>query len=205
MSKKHHDHVAAPPYFSLNFTGRIGRLEFANRFVTYMVLFVAIYLLYFFIFEKGLFSVFDLNDKSIDMTKNLIRLIFYSGYSGAVILLNIRIAIMRLHDINLSGWWSCVLFIFPYLTDLMIIMLPMTLSQTLFYILFGFFAVIGLLARIFPFVMPGNKGINKYGAPAKKSHPYGLILLIIILAVICYYTYQYITLQSISVGFLNNL
>src|SRR5699024_12688910 len=104
---KHQDHLQkAAAYFSFGFTGRIGRLEFANRFVTYLLLFIAIFLLYYFIVEQGLFSLFDGNDRSTDMTRGFIKLIFYAGFLGAFLLLNLRVVVMRLHDITFSLYWS---------------------------------------------------------------------------------------------------
>lgn len=206
MSKHQHDNRQDPrPYFSFSFIGRLGRLEFANRFVTYLLLFIAIYLLYYFVIEKGLFALTEADDKTVDMTKNLVRLIFYAGFMIAVLLLNIRLVVMRLHDINLSGWWASAFFIFPYLTDLLIIMLPMTLSATWFYIYFAILAVISLTVRLFPFVMPGTKGLNRYGTSTKTGKPFGALLLLILLGVGGYFLYRYITLQSVSVAFLYNL
>lgn len=204
MSKQH-ERIKSPPYFSLSFTGRIGRLEFANRFVTYLVLFTLIYLLYFYVAEKGIFSLFSENDKSIDMTKNLIRLIFYSGYVGAIIVLYLRMIIMRLHDISLSGWWSCLLFLCPYLLDLAVIMLPMTLSRGAFYTYFFMLFTVSLAIRLFPFMMPGNQQLNQYGPPSRRGTPLGIIILIIVSVVGCYFLYRYITLQSLSIAFLYNL
>ncbi len=204
MSKQQ-ESIKAPPYFSLSFIGRIGRLEFANRFVTYLLLFTLIYLLYFYVAEKGVFSLFSENDKSIDMTKNLIRLIFYSGYVGAIIVLYLRMIIMRLHDIGLSGWWSCLLFLCPYLLDLAVIMLPMTLSRMLFYTYFFILFSISLAIRIFPFIMPGERYLNQYGQPSCIGSPIGLISLIILLIIGGYFLYRYITLQSLSITFLYNL
>lgn len=205
MSKRQDHLQKAPAYFSFGFTGRIGRLEFANRFITYLLLFVVIYLLYYFIIELGLFSLFDGNDKSTEMTRGLIKLIFHGGLLGAVILLNIRMAIMRMHDINLSGWWSCAIFTLPYIIILMIVMVPMTLNLALYYTLFYIFALIGLAAQLFPFLMPGNHKPNEYGAATKTGHPIGAFLLIILIIVSSYFIYRYITLQSLSVTFLENL
>ncbi|MHC5224923.1 DUF805 domain-containing protein [Ignatzschineria sp. LJL83] len=207
MSKHPQDQRSKPdlPYFSFGFSGRIGRLEFTNRFITYLLLFTAIYLLYYFVMEKGLFPLFDSNDKITEMTINLVRLIFYTGFAGSAVLLNLRMAIMRLHDINLSGWWSSVLFIFPYCTDLTIIMMPMTLSPALYHTLFYIFATIGLLARLFPFFMPGNLKTNHYGKPFPKGHPIGAILLSILVIAGIFILYRYITLQSISTLFLGNI
>ncbi len=204
MSRQH-EHPKPPAYFALSFTGRIGRLEFANRFVSYALLFTLVYLIYFYIAEKGIFSLFSENDKSIDMTKNLIRLIFYSGYIGAIILLYLRMIIMRLHDISLSGWWSCLLFLCPYLLDLAVIMLPMTLSRSAFYTYFFILFAISLAIRLFPLIMPGSSQLNQYGPPSRTGSPLGLILLIIFTIVGAYFLYRYITLQSLSIAFLYNL
>lgn len=195
----------ALPYFSFGFTGRIGRLEFANRFMTYSFLIVAIYLLYYFVIKLGIFALFDSHDRSTDMTKTLIKLIFHAGLLGAMLLLNIRMVIMRLHDINLSGWWSCIIFSLPYLTTLIIVMIPMTLHKTLIYLLFYLFAAIGLAAQLFPFIMPGNQQSNNYGSPTKAGHPIGLFLLILGVIIGGYFLYQSITLQSLSVAFLETL
>ena len=207
MSKYQQDHSPKPelPYFSFGFSGRIGRLEFTNRFVTYLLLLTTIYLLYYFLMEKGLFPLFDSNDKITEMTINLVRLIFYTGFVGSAVLLNLRMAIMRLHDINLSGWWSSVLFIFPYCTDLTIIMMPMTLSPAIYHALFYIFATIGLLARVFPFFMPGNLKSNNYGKPFPQGHPIGAILLSGLVLIGGYILYRYITLQSISTLFLGDI
>ena len=207
MSKYQQDHSSKSdiPYFSFGFSGRIGRLEFTNRFVTYLLLFTAIYLLYYFVMEKGLFPLFGSDDKITEMTINLVRLIFYTGFVGSAVLLNLRMAIMRLHDINLSGWWSSVLFIFPYVTDLTIIMMPMTLSPAIYHTLFYIFAVISFLARAFPFFMPGNLKSNNYGKPSPKGHPFGAILLSCLVIIGSYILYRYITLQSISTLFLGDI
>lgn len=206
MSKQQSSHLQkAPSYFTFGFTGRIGRLEFANRFITYLVLITAIYLLYYFVIEHGLFSLFDSNDRSTDMTKSLVKLIFHAGLLGAALLLNMRMAIMRLHDINLSGWWSCIIFTLPYIAVLIIVMIPMTLNKTLIHTLFYLFASIGVAAQLFPFVMPGNDKPNNYGPATQTGHPIGAFLLIIALIVGGYFLYRYITLQSISVTFLENL
>lgn len=204
MSKQQDHLQKAPPYFSFGFTGRIGRLEFANRFVTYLFLFSSIYLLYYFAIEQGLFLLFDGNDKSTDMTRGLIKLIFHAGLVGSVLLLNIRMAIMRLHDLNLSGWWSCIIFSIPYIMFLIVVMLPMT-NHTLFHTLFYLFALIGITAQLFPFLMPGNAKPNDYGAATKTGTPIGAGLLVILVLIGCYLLYRNITLQSVSVTFLQNL
>lgn len=144
----------APSYFSFGFTGRIGRLEFANRFVTYLLLIITIYLLYYFAIEQGLFLLFDGNDKSTDMTRGLIKLIFHAGLFGTALLLNIRMAIMRLHDLNLSGWWTCLIFTIPYIAALFVVMLPMTLNMTLYHTIFYIVAIIAIIAQLIPFLMP---------------------------------------------------
>lgn len=206
MSKQQQAHLQkAPSYFAFGFTGRIGRLEFANRFITYLLLIVTTYLLYYFVIEKGLFSLFDSNDRSTDMTKGLIKLIFHAGLMGAALLLNIRMAIMRLHDINLSGWWTCLIFTLPYIIIVIIAMFPMTLNKTLLHTLFYLFIFIGLAAQLFPFVMPGNDKSNTYGAATKRGRPFGAFLLVLGIIIGGYFLYRSITLQSVSVSFLNNL
>ncbi len=206
MSKHQNEQIQKPsPYFSFGFTGRIGRLEFANRFTTYLVLAVSIYLIYFYAIEDGLFTLTETYDKSIDMTKTLVRIIFHAGFITAVILLNLRAVIMRLHDISLSGWWSCLIFFLPYAIEFIIINIPMTMNQTLYYTLFLILFSIAQLIRIFPFVMPGSKILNSYGPPTKQGKPFGLILLIILASTGSYFIYQSITLQSVSIAFISNL
>lgn len=195
----------APSYFSFGFTGRIGRLEFTNRFVTYLLLVIAIYLLYYFVIDQGLFLLFDGNDKSSEMTRNLIKLIFHAGLFGTALLLNIRMAIMRLHDLNLSGWWTCLIFTIPYLAVLFIVMLPMTLNQTLYHTILYIVAIIGIIAQLIPFLMPGHDKSNDYGQSTKMGSPIGACLLIIMLLIGGYFLYQTITLQSVSISFLHNL
>ncbi|PWD87528.1 DUF805 domain-containing protein [Ignatzschineria cameli] len=202
MSKSHEKMQKAPAYFAINFTGRIGRLEFANRFATYLVLAIIIYCFYYFVIEQGIFSLTESADKSIDMTQTLGRIIFHAGFIGAVILLNIRAVVMRLHDINLSGWWATLLFIFPYSLELIIIMMPMTLEKTFYYTLFFMLISLALLIRLFPFIMPGSSVANRYGMPIPRGKPYGLILLLIFVTVGSYFLYQYITLQTITITFL---
>ncbi|UNM97283.1 DUF805 domain-containing protein [Ignatzschineria rhizosphaerae] len=195
----------APSYFSFGFTGRIGRLEFANRFVTYLLLIITIYLLYYFAIEQGLFLLFDGNDKSTDMTRGLIKLIFHAGLFGTALLLNIRMAIMRLHDLNLSGWWTCLIFTIPYIAALFVVMLPMTLNMTLYHTIFYIVAIIAIIAQLIPFLMPGNAKSNHYGTPTKTGKPIGACLLLVLIVIGGYFLYQYITLQSISIIFLQNL
>lgn len=203
---KHHENIQKPaPYFAFGFTGRIGRLEFANRFTTYLILAIAIYFIYFYAIERGLFMLTETYDKSIDMTKILVRIIFHAGYIGAVILLNLRAVIMRLHDINLSGWWACLLFIFPYSIEFIIINIPMTINQTLYYSIFFILFIIAQLVRIFPFAMPGSKILNRYGAPTKQGKAFGIILLILLAIIGSYFIHQTITLQTVSIAFLYNL
>lgn len=205
MSKKH-DHIQKPsPYFAFGFTGRIGRLEFANRFATYLVLAIGTYLLYYYLIENGLFLLTEASDKSIDMTKTLGRIIFHVGFIVAVVLLNLRAAIMRLHDIGLSGWWSFLIFLLPYVIALGFINIPMTLNPTLYYTLFAIFAIVASIILLFPFVMPGNKLLNNYGPVTQQGKPFGVIALILFTLIEGYFVYKAITLQTISVTFLSNL
>lgn len=206
MSKQHNDNIQTPaPYFSFAFTGRIGRLEFANRFIAYLILAVFFYTIYYYAIEDGIFTLTENYDKSIDMTKTLVRIIFHVGFITAVLLLNLRAVIMRLHDINLSGWWSCLIFFLPYAIEFVIINIPMTMNQTLYYTLFLILFSLAQLIRIFPFVMPGSKILNHYGSPTKQGKPFGLILLLILATTGSYFIYQTITLQSISIAFISNL
>ena len=206
MSKQHNDNIQKPaPYFSFGFTGRIGRLEFANRFTSYLVIAISIYFLYFYAIEAGIFTLTETYDKSLDMTKTLVRIIFHAGFITAVLLLNIRAVIMRLHDINLSGWWSCIIFFLPYAIEFVIISIPMTMNQTLYYTLFLILFSVAQLIRIFPFVMPGSKVLNSYGPPTKQGKPFGLMILIILATTGSYFIYQEITLQSVSIAFISNL
>lgn len=205
MNKQNENIQKTAPYFSFSFTGRIGRLEFANRFATYLILAIGIYLFYYFAIENGLFLLTEASDKSIDMTKTLGRIIFHVGFVVAVVLLNLRAAVMRLHDIGLSGWWSFLIFLLPYVIALGFINIPMTLNPTLYYTLFAIFASVAIIILLFPFVMPGDKLLNSYGIVPKQGKPFGIIALILFTLIEGYFVYKAITLQTISVTFLSNL
>lgn len=191
--------VEAPPYFSLSFQGRFGRLHFINSFLIYLAFFSAIYFCYHYVFEEGIFRLMDSTYlKSIDMTKNLVRFFFYAGFLGISGLLYTRILVMRMHDMNLSGWWGLLILYLPLLLDFALIMTPLTLNRSAYYILISAILIASMTIRLFPILMPGTKGVNNYGSPVKTGHYAGAIIAILLAILGCYLLYRYVTLQTLS-------
>lgn len=111
------------PIWGLRFDGRMGRLSYATvgAYVAALFLVMALYAI-----------------KSPTST----RLVIYLLFSVALVFVMLRWTVLRLHDINFSGWWTPLLLL-PYVG-----------------------AVISLVVSI----VPGTAGDNDHGPPPQGGH-----------------------------------
>lgn len=122
---------AVPEFFSLSFDGRYGRLNFINAWVIfYGVLMLA--MVVSMLFLPTLFI--------------LVLLVL-------TMIASIRIMVLRLHDINLSGWW----------------------------VIFYFIPALNVAFLLFVMLMPGSSEENEYGRPVPQGPWYGVLILLALL------------------------
>ena len=123
-----------------SFEGRLGRLRY---FVWWLIPAMVFFFIATFVVVLPIISTL-LNDGSFDNV-GMGRVLVLVGLSLPLAIFGISLAIRRLHDLNLSGWWYlglvAIAFI-PYLGTIV-----------------NFLAALGLL------FWPGNEGENDYGLP----------------------------------------
>lgn len=136
---------AETPYaFHIDLDGRYGRLNYLNA--QWQIQLLAIpFLLCGLLITSALSASFWQG------------FIFISGLLLPFTLLALRTVILRLHDLNYSGWWSLLL-------------------TAIFIPSIGF--VIASLILLVLSLLPGNVGENSYGFPTKQGHFMGIILSI---------------------------
>ena len=143
------DPIATPKTFSFRFSGRFGRLSYINAAIIIMITVIPLFIL---------LSVGAALAETDDMFDGAIL-----SWSLAVVLLgfmmffSVRNTILRLHDLNLSGWFA----------------LPLILGSIL-----PLISLLSMIGYILIMAVPGTKGTNKYGPPVAQGHIAGLIALI---------------------------
>ncbi len=126
--------VEAPGFFEFSGDGRYGRLNYANATAAWFGTYLAAILLTMII---GPFAL----------------LLFI-----AIIIWSFRYMVLRLHDLDWSGWW-CLLAFVPVAN-----------------------LVLGLLL----WFMPGTNGGNSYGPPSEQGHPVGAVLAVVFFLLILF-------------------
>ena len=134
--------VEAPPIFSLSFEGRYGRCNFANAYLLSAV--------------AGFFA-------GIFMAFLPFGILFGLIFMVVSIVYGVRLISLRLHDLNLSGWYFLLVFV-------ILILLAFGRHFILFTLVY-FACLISL------FAYPGKPYSNNYGPPAEQGHPIGIILM----------------------------
>lgn len=144
------DVVEAPATFSMSFDGRLGRLSYFNAgFVTLgMVGLLAVAM-------GGLFAAGAGGTLLMPMLAGFVLLVVW----------NVRFSVLRLHDINLNGWWAALMVV-PGFNNLLALAL---------------------------LLWPGTKGDNNYGAQPRQGN--GLVavamgVLMVLVLAMSYSTYQ---------------
>ncbi|UNM95097.1 DUF805 domain-containing protein [Ignatzschineria rhizosphaerae] len=142
----------APYVFHISLKGRYGRLNYLNSL--WQIQLLALPFLW-----SGLLIIGALTPSFIEAMIFLIGLMLPFG------LLTLRAMILRLHDLNCSGWWSllALLLFIPIVGPLLIAALEIALS---FY--------------------PGSKGDNRYGSPSKQGSLFGLLLALVTISLSIY-------------------
>ena len=142
----------APYVFHIRLEGRYGRLNYLNALWQIQLLSLPFLV-------SGLLIIGALTPSFIE------AMIFLTGLMLPFVLLTIRAMIFRLHDLNLSGWWSllALLLFIPSIGLLLI---------GVFEIVLSFF--------------PGNKERNRYGSPSKQGSLLGLLLALVTISLLIY-------------------
>lgn len=130
------DHAPAPPLFAMNTDGRIGRL----RFLAYSIV------MYLPFFALGLL---------IAILPGMMSIIVGIAGFVALIWLPIRLMVLRMHDLNLSGKWLWLLLLLSGASGMVLRSNQSVLVSALIW-----------LALILVSLLPGNKHENSYGDPS---------------------------------------
>lgn len=140
-----------PALFSVSLTGRYGRLNYLNASIGAFIIVIVV----IFLFGALFVSTTDLGRASA-VSGSMIMLLSAVIYP----LINLRFSILRLHDLNLSGWFLLLTFV------------PM---------IGGIFSLYLLFAK-------GTEGRNDYGYQPREGSKIGFVGLgLIILLMILYY------------------
>ncbi len=129
----------APAFFSLSFTGRLGRL----RFIVYSMM------------TALAFGVL------IGLTAYLVKepsFVIMATILVLYVIMIYRPVVLRMHDFNLSGKWLLLLFLAVGIT-VVVKSAALSLILGLFYLVFWG----GVL------LLPGNSGVNEYGSPCPPN------------------------------------
>ena len=155
------DIMPIPKVFSFDFSGRFGRLNYINA----SLIMGAILLLP----SSILFGIMILF-----ATQEMIAVVVLVGlvllvYTVFVAVLGSRLTVLRLHDLNKTGW----------------LVLAIIFGGAILSII-PFLSIIPMVVNILLLAMPGTIGVNNYGPPTKQGHIAGLIIMgvLIVLSVI---------------------
>lgn len=148
-----------PKTFSIDVEGRFGRLNFLNAQLALLLALSPLVILYFALLHFLKTSEYSL---LIIMTFSVIYVVF-----------SYRMVVLRLHDMNLSGWFV-LLYALGRIPE------------------FGW--IIVLLFTAFLVLAPGKKGDNNYGAEPELGSKIGLlvfsVIIPLVLSAIGYIEYQ---------------
>ena len=93
-------HAPIPKFFSFDFSGRLGRLSYIN---TTLIIMIAVYLFLVILSEFFAFVNADMHDGAVLL--GIITLVLFSF----IMLFLTRNTILRLHDLDSSGWLALIL------------------------------------------------------------------------------------------------
>lgn len=148
-----------PSIFGFDVEGRFGRLSFLNAQLVLILSVLPLGVLYFVL-------IFLMNSGILSLLTIIVTIIVY-------VIFSYRIVILRLHDVNLSGW-----FVLIYSLGRIPIVGPFI---EFFFTLFLVFA-------------PGTKGENNYGAQPEQGSKIGLVgftvLIPLLIGIGSYIEYQ---------------
>jgi uncharacterized membrane protein YhaH (DUF805 family) len=154
----------APPFWGFGFSGRFGRINYLLAFYATLLL-------------SGLVGIGGAI--LVPLTRSEFIGILLIPLMLAVVVWAVRATVLRLHDINRSGWWVLV-FLLPALPIVSAILSggsggPGTGALTLYMV----FSVISFLMTIVLLIYPGTQGDNDFGGPARPGN--GLLAAILTL------------------------
>lgn len=98
-----------------------------------------------------------------------------------IVVFNIIWTIRRLHDINFSGYWILAPVIFG-LIAIIFALLPFPADSPTLFVLVSisiFFYGFSQLALFILTLIPGTKGVNKYGEEPEKNNLFNYIFLVV--------------------------
>lgn len=133
-----------PATFSLSLKGRYGRLNYLNAGLLAFALVVVLVIIWMIIVA---------DPRSLDHSQEIENSSLLGLVGWLYSLFSLRFSILRLHDLNLSGW----------------------------YLLIGFIPLIGNLFSLYLLFAPGNEDSNDYGYPPREGSKFGLFGIIFVI------------------------
>lgn len=165
------DEIVEPPsFFNFSFDGRYGRLNYINGIVTLSGVGMLVGFVLFMVIGVSFAAVLASDPSNPSGSAlggiGIGSMIIYLLFAIAMGVLGIKYLILRLHDLNLSGWYTLVFFVgFPILMFIPVVNLLALLAQ--------------FVCSILLMAWPGTAGPNNYGPPSRKGSIAGLIILLI--------------------------
>ncbi|WP_434778860.1 DUF805 domain-containing protein [Neisseria sp. Ec49-e6-T10] len=157
---------STPPIIGIGTQGRWGRLSFINAFTIGLGVQIFSQILSFvIILIAGIASFKNASSSTNFFSSGLgIGILAFVIITYIVVFIwFIRISILRLHDLNWSGWWSVPIALCFFIP---------ALHMSIFFInLLGYIATFVIF-----FCMPGTQDENQYGPLPTQGSPVGLII-----------------------------
>ena len=160
-----------PDYLALSFSGRYGCFNYINACLILVLVYLVLGFLV--ILEFGQVSAFPKDFSSILSSTSIPGLLVFALspflIAGSVILYA-RATVLRLHDLNLSGWWF--------------LLVTAMIGGGQYFDLFA--EQIGIILTLILCCIPGRNRINIYGLPSRQGSVAGLgaIFVLVVFSVI---------------------
>jgi uncharacterized membrane protein YhaH (DUF805 family) len=158
----------APPFWGLGFSGRMGRVNYLLSGIAFLGLF-------------GLLGI--VAAVLIPLTSSVLLGVLLVPALIALLVFGVRSMVLRLHDVNRSGWWTVILFL-ALLPGATASRHPSAATLTAMLVLSGF----NVLATVALLIYPGTDGDNDFGEPARPGN--GVLAIVLLLATVLLFAFS---------------
>jgi uncharacterized membrane protein YhaH (DUF805 family) len=157
----------APPFWGLRFSGRMGRINYLLSGMAVMLL-------------MGVLGI--VAAVLIPLTRSVLLALVFVPLLIMLLVFALRSVVLRLHDVNRSGWWAILMFL-PFLPTFTASNPPTGSTITVLLIL----SVVNFLLGVVLLIYPGTDGDNDFGGRARPGNgllaAIGVVIFVLAMAV----------------------
>ena len=165
-----------PPVFSYKVANlRYGRLNYINAYMIIMGVFIIPMMAGYGI---GMYGMYD-----YEMTIAVVGWVIYGIFAIISSYFYIRVTVLRLHDLNLSGLLLIPAIAIPVILAIISVLCSISRNEAMMMVSALLMLLLSLLvmaAWILLLAVPGTKGLNKYGEQPRKGSIAGLIVMLVL-------------------------